>query len=270
MENGFEFVLRANDKSERMWSMYVKYVVVLYFFNMTMTGVGSVLFGFLMQGHFVVNLAFHPFQFEWVEIYFDCGDTPNSIRFTFILVSLPWDQNTIIGYFNELLFGICSAESYLIAIGSLLLLFISLCQHFHGFSQMNQRLFDEFICTDDMRVTHQRLCKVIKFHISVKEWVEGECFQFRFPVNLNFISRSERWFLLSLIYFADLWYHLYGLFDSPFGFGRWKPIGVCVEKTLDLIFIILAIPTWGRLRCNTTHTDRDSWLRESLFLLPFW
>lgn len=64
MESGFEFVVQANEKSEYMWSMYLKYVVVLYFGNMTMTGVTSVLFGYFLQGQFDVNLAFHPFQFR--------------------------------------------------------------------------------------------------------------------------------------------------------------------------------------------------------------
>lgn len=63
MENGFEFVVQAHVKSEWMWTMYFKYVIVLYFFNMMTTGVASVLFGFFMQGHFDVNFAFHPFQF---------------------------------------------------------------------------------------------------------------------------------------------------------------------------------------------------------------
>lgn len=56
--------MQANDKSEWMWSIYLKFVVVLYFVNMMMTGVVSVLFGFFMHGHFVVTLAFHPFQFR--------------------------------------------------------------------------------------------------------------------------------------------------------------------------------------------------------------
>lgn len=64
MDSGFEFVVQANEKSEFMWSMYLKYVVVLYFFNMTVTGVTSVLLGYFLQGHFVVSLAFHPFQFR--------------------------------------------------------------------------------------------------------------------------------------------------------------------------------------------------------------
>lgn len=87
---------------------------------------------------------------------------------TFIC-SFPWNQTTIIGYFAELSFGVLSAESYLIAIGSLVLLFISLCQHFHGFSQMYQLLLDEFNCPTDERITQQRLCKLIKSHVSVKE-----------------------------------------------------------------------------------------------------
>lgn len=82
---------------------------------------------------------------------------------------MPWNQSTIFGYFAELSFGILTAEAYLIAIGSLLLLFISLCQHFQGFSQMYQLLLDEFECPTDMQITNQRLCKLIKSHVTVKE-----------------------------------------------------------------------------------------------------
>lgn len=88
---------------------------------------------------------------------------------TLHFTSLPWNQDTIIGYFAELIFGVCSGESYLIAIGALLMLFISLCQHFRGFAQMNQSLLNEFNCSTDVSVTHERLCKLIKFHISVKK-----------------------------------------------------------------------------------------------------
>lgn len=63
MESGFEFVMQAHESGECMWSMYLKYVVVLYFINMMMTGVASVVFSFLIQGNFDVNRAFHPFQF---------------------------------------------------------------------------------------------------------------------------------------------------------------------------------------------------------------
>lgn len=64
MKSGFEFVMQANEKSEFMWSMYLRYAVVLYFVNMTMTGVISVLFVYVLQGHFAVSLAFHPFRFR--------------------------------------------------------------------------------------------------------------------------------------------------------------------------------------------------------------
>lgn len=55
--------MQANVKSEWMCTMYFKYIVVLYSFNLMMTGVASVSFGFFMQGHFDVNLAFHPLQY---------------------------------------------------------------------------------------------------------------------------------------------------------------------------------------------------------------
>lgn len=73
------------------------------------------------------------------------------------------------GYFAELTFGLLSAEAYLIAIGSLLLLFISLVQHFQGFVQMYEQLLYEFNCLNDMRIAKQSLFKLIESHISVKE-----------------------------------------------------------------------------------------------------
>lgn len=151
--------------------MYLKYVIVLYFINMMMTGVASVLFGFLVQGQFDVNRAFHPFQFVWVSLI-RSSHVNEKLTFLSLYCRLPWNQNTILGYFAELTFGILSAEAYLIAIGSLLLLFISLCQHFQGFYQMYQHLLNEFVCPTDMQITRERLCKLIKSHISVKECVK--------------------------------------------------------------------------------------------------
>lgn len=84
----------------------------------------------------------------------------------------PWDQNTICGYFAELTFGILSAEAYLIAIGSLLLLFVSLCQQFHGFQQMYKHSLNRFNTPTEMEITKQRLHRLIESHISLKECVD--------------------------------------------------------------------------------------------------
>lgn len=62
-DDGFGFVLQANQTSEWLCSVYLKYVVVLYFIQMMATGVASVLFGIAIQGQFDVDHAFHPFLF---------------------------------------------------------------------------------------------------------------------------------------------------------------------------------------------------------------
>lgn len=61
---------------------------------------------------------------------------------------------------------------------------------------MNQSLLNEFNCSTDSSVTHERLCKLIEFHISVKKWVKIEVFSsFGYLANSSVSYQFESWFL---------------------------------------------------------------------------
>lgn len=79
--------------------------------------------------------------------------------------SLPWNQHTLIGYFGETFATLLIGEAYGIANGSLLLLFVSLCMHHQAFYQMFQYSTSKL----ESRNAQEQLCKLIRFHSSVKE-----------------------------------------------------------------------------------------------------
>lgn len=49
---------------------------------------------------------------------------------------MPWNQNTLWGWFNEILFSAVAGGSYLFVNPAFLTLFISICQHHRAFNQM--------------------------------------------------------------------------------------------------------------------------------------
>lgn len=84
------------------------------------------------------------------------------------LLRLPWNQQTLIGYFGEICFDILTGEAFLTS-GSFILFFISLCLHhqafFDVFENLANRLGQPNIKQNDKLI----LCKVIRFHILVKK-----------------------------------------------------------------------------------------------------
>lgn len=82
---------------------------------------------------------------------------------------LPWNQQTQIGFFIEIVFTTCVGEIYLIVNGSFLLLFISICLHHQAFSKMFQYFVQKFTKDDEYQNHKDFLCHLFRFHVSVKE-----------------------------------------------------------------------------------------------------
>lgn len=62
-QDTFQFLAKANDKSEWMWRIYSKYTLVLLFFGL-FTSVVS----YLLAGGFYRDKLFTPYRLVWVEI----------------------------------------------------------------------------------------------------------------------------------------------------------------------------------------------------------
>lgn len=77
---------------------------------------------------------------------------------------------TLLGYAGEICYDIVAGEAYLFA-SSIIVLFISLCQHHQAFYKMFQLLLDKLNYSDDKRKQNAKdgLFQLIRFHTLAKE-----------------------------------------------------------------------------------------------------
>lgn len=83
---------------------------------------------------------------------------------------LPYYQATLIGYCGECCFSAIAVFATLAVNGSFLILFFSICLHHQAFSQMMHHSIVKFNRDNEKeRNSAEFLCKMIRFHITVKE-----------------------------------------------------------------------------------------------------
>lgn len=102
-----------------------------------------------------------------INYYFDLI----SFQFLFCIlkfISLPWNQNTLLGYFGEMIFTLVSGESYLLFNGTFILLFVSICWHHQTFHEILQNSLHKFDSFDSKRNSHEFLCELLHFHNAAK------------------------------------------------------------------------------------------------------
>lgn len=81
--------------------------------------------------------------------------------------SLPWDQRRPLGYFGEFALSSAVAQTYVLANGSYILLFISICRHHQAFSKMFKHFAQSLIHSEKHPNDERILRDLIEFHISV-------------------------------------------------------------------------------------------------------
>lgn len=89
----------------------------------------------------------------------------------YFLFSLPWDQQTPIGYFYKMIFDLLVGETYLTVNGALLLLFVSISMHHQAFYKMFEHSLRQLSESNRSQNNVELLQRLINFHILVKEWV---------------------------------------------------------------------------------------------------
>lgn len=82
--------------------------------------------------------------------------------------SLPWNQETLLGYILETVFFVVETFSYFLINGTFLILFISLCLHNRAFYQMFQHTIREWEESNANQNDSEFLCKLINFQVTVK------------------------------------------------------------------------------------------------------
>lgn len=88
------------------------------------------------------------------------------------IFSLPFDQQTLLGYFGEEALSIFTAEFYLIVNGSILLLFIGICLHHQAFFKIFHHGVSKLNHFHEDQNDEQLLCELVQFHILAKECVQ--------------------------------------------------------------------------------------------------
>lgn len=97
---------------------------------------------------------------------------PIFVFFCFVFwFSLPWNQTTPSGYFGEMICNLWFAESYLISNGAIIVMLLSMMFHHQAFYKMIHHTLDTLNTPDKNRDDKKLLCKLIRFHISIKECV---------------------------------------------------------------------------------------------------
>lgn len=102
----------------------------------------------------------------------------------FLFISLPWNQNTPIGYFAEVLYQMIAPDAFYITHGSVLLLFISICWHHKAFEQIIRHMMNQFDHLETDRNYKKSLCQIIQFHITVKKLVQSQYVSCLFKFNI--------------------------------------------------------------------------------------
>lgn len=89
------------------------------------------------------------------------------------LHSLPWNQETLLGYFAEMVFYIYTAGTFFIAMAMLLLPFISICWHHQAFYKVFRHSLRQMDSPDAVegQDNEEQLVRLIRFHATIKEWV---------------------------------------------------------------------------------------------------
>lgn len=155
--------------------MYLKYAMTYNVFGAALTGsICTTILCFIENGHFIRDNLYIQFQLMWVWIFF-CVEI--TLKQNFPTDSLPWNQQTPIGYIAETCLSMMICEAYLFVNGSIFQLFIAFCLHHRAFYQIFQyNLFKLERIQDDGKVKEQ-LCKLIRFHIEIKGWASStKCF----------------------------------------------------------------------------------------------
>lgn len=89
--------------------------------------------------------------------------------FAFSSNSLPWNQETLVGYFGEIFYDTLTTEAGLFVYGSITVIFIFMCLHDQAFYEMIESAVKIFGHTEEGEIPSQSLCKLIRFHISARE-----------------------------------------------------------------------------------------------------
>lgn len=117
----------------------------------------------------VDNKTFEPHIFQMLKRTFEIV-TFRKCNILCVAFSLPWNQQTSLGFFYELVFSLYAMGYYLFTSGVELVLFISVCLHDLAFYKMFDFIMIEFDRDDNKPKQRQILSQLIRLHVSGKKY----------------------------------------------------------------------------------------------------
>lgn len=85
-------------------------------------------------------------------------------------VSLPWNQNSTLGYFGEITFTFFSGMAFIGAFGSMFLLFVGVALHYQALAKIYERSISKLDSCEGLN-KRVHLCQLVEFNISTKRCV---------------------------------------------------------------------------------------------------
>lgn len=171
-----EILNHANNKCEWLWTIHFKFMTIFFLNVILLCGI-SIFICWLNYGKLQIDHFYHPADTECAKQLFN-----HFLKLLFdkicdskcVFHRLPWNQSTFLGYFVEIFGGILYSEGYYLQNGVLLLLFLSICIHHQAFYKMFQYLTVELNHDDGNRCVQKHMGKLVRFHVSAKEWVHNQ------------------------------------------------------------------------------------------------
>lgn len=171
-DDSFQFLMETNTRCQRMWRILIKCTIASMCWMFT-TSTFSVIYFLKVHGTFDVNYLLHPFRITWVSNDCVCWSSVDGLHHNLVIFSdrLPWDQSTPAGYFGEVIFDVFMGHAYLFCNFTFLLLFVSICWHHQAFHKMFEHTSRKLNNHDRNRNNTEFVCSLIRYQISVREWV---------------------------------------------------------------------------------------------------
>lgn len=164
-EDSMQSLTRANSQSEWICKLYIIYLMGGGICFAAFSALLSMFYCWLVTRGLNTKKFFYLFRVVWVK-----NVKLNAINANCLneFSSLPWNQDTVLGYLGEICFNIVTGEAYL-ASTSIILFFISMCLHHRAFYHIFRHSVSKINHLDKKRTNKEILCEVIRFHISVKK-----------------------------------------------------------------------------------------------------
>ena len=170
------FLGEINRKNERINELGLKYFPIGCSMYSTLIGILSVVYCYLKYGYVRTDHLYYPAKFVYVSRW-TLKRLTGVIMKVFFFSRLPWNQQTVSGYFGYLVFIMLGTATYYFVNTLFMLLFSSICDFHKAFKMNTKHLLnklDELTSIEPIPSANLReipiiLCEIVKNNVKGKE-----------------------------------------------------------------------------------------------------